>query len=80
VVCANRISDQATRLSDEVLPARVYHYTSTDGLLGILDSGHLWATDLRYLNDTSELHFGRSLTRFSGHDLCCDHAAGTAVV
>jgi hypothetical protein len=58
VVCANRISDQATRLSDEVLPARVYHYTSTDGLLGILDSGHLWATDLRYLNDTSELHFG----------------------
>jgi hypothetical protein len=22
----------------------------------------------------------RSLTRFSGHDLCCDHAAGTAVV
>jgi hypothetical protein len=26
--------------------------------MGILDSGRLRATDLRYLNDTSELHFG----------------------
>ena len=36
----------------------MYHYTSTEGLLGILNSGQLRATDLRYLNDTSELHFG----------------------
>lgn len=55
---ADRLHDQATLLSDRGLPASVYHYTSTDGLLGIVSSGHLRATDLRYLNDTSELHYG----------------------
>jgi len=49
---------QATLLTSAKLPAFVYHYTSTEGLLGILGSGQLRATDLRYLNDTSELHFG----------------------
>src|SRR6201999_2340266 len=34
------------------------HYTSTPGLLGIIDTGHLWATDLAYLNDASEFNFG----------------------
>jgi hypothetical protein len=33
----------------------LYHYTSTDGLHGIVSSGELWATKIRYLNDSSEL-------------------------
>lgn len=32
----------------------LYHYTTTKGLLGILDSGCMWATHIRYLNDWSE--------------------------
>jgi hypothetical protein len=32
----------------------VHHYTTFDGLHGILRSGKLWATDTRYLNDTTE--------------------------
>src|SRR5690606_15447068 len=32
----------------------IYHYTSVDGLLGIFDKNCLWATDVRFLNDTSE--------------------------
>jgi hypothetical protein len=44
-------------LEEAPLPAAVYHYTDAAGLLGILDSGALWATDYRYLNDSSELRY-----------------------
>ncbi len=36
-------------------PRRFYHYTSENGLLGILRSNRVWASDVRYANDTSEL-------------------------
>jgi hypothetical protein len=36
----------------------IYHYTDLRGLLGILDERKLWATDIRYLNDTSEGTYG----------------------
>jgi hypothetical protein len=32
----------------------VYHYTDLHGLLGILNTKELWATDLAYMNDSSE--------------------------
>jgi hypothetical protein len=32
----------------------LYHYTSVDVLMSILDKGELWASHIRYLNDTSE--------------------------
>lgn len=31
-----------------------YHYTDAAGLLGIIEKGRLWATDIRFLNDPSE--------------------------
>ena len=31
--------------------ARLYHYTSVNGLRGIIDSGNIWATHLGFLND-----------------------------
>jgi len=33
----------------------LYHYTSADGLIGILKSGHIFATHIRYLNDSQEM-------------------------
>lgn len=36
-------------------PPVLYHYTDAKGLLGILRSRRLWASDARFLNDTSEL-------------------------
>jgi hypothetical protein len=39
------------------LPTAVYHYTDANGLLGIITSGRLWATDYRYLSDSSELRY-----------------------
>jgi len=35
-------------------PATLFHYTSQAGLLGILGSNEIWATEIRYLNDSSE--------------------------
>ncbi|WP_164871718.1 DUF2971 domain-containing protein [Solirhodobacter olei] len=40
-------------------PNRLYHYTSAAGLIGILSSRSLWLTDLRYMNDMSELQFAQ---------------------
>lgn len=36
------------------IPKYLYHYTSQTGLLGILNTGTLWMTNILYLNDSSE--------------------------
>ena len=41
-------------MSKEV-PDVLYHYTDSGGLKGILSSGKIWATDIHYLNDKSEI-------------------------
>lgn len=44
-------------------PSVLYHYTSTDGLIGIVRNQQLWATDIEYLNDSEELtHVSTELT------------------
>jgi len=50
----------------EVIPEReeprglLYHYTSPEGLLGIIRSGSIRATHVRYLNDKTELKYASS--------------------
>jgi hypothetical protein len=39
----------------------MYHYTTPDGLLGIVESGELWMSDYSYLNDAQELIYGLEL-------------------
>src|ERR1700730_9126099 len=37
------------------LPLRtLYHYTTQTGLLGILESKSIWASEIRFLNDATE--------------------------
>jgi hypothetical protein len=43
-----------------VPPELVYHYTDAAGLLGIISSGTLWATDIEFLNDAQELTYARA--------------------
>lgn len=45
--------------SDKIL----YHYTSLEGLLGITKSQSIWATNILYLNDASELNYAIGLLR-----------------
>jgi len=42
-------------------PAYVYHYTTIEGLLGILDQKKLWATDVSFMNDASEYDYASGL-------------------
>jgi len=42
---------------------RLYHYTCATGLIGIVQSGKLWATDYRHLNDRKEYQIGAMLLR-----------------
>jgi hypothetical protein len=44
-------------------PAILYHYTSSRGLLGIVEGNALWATHIGYLNDASELLYASSMVR-----------------
>ncbi len=42
--------------SDPTQP--LFHYTSISGLQGIVKDKAIWATDIQYLNDSSELRYG----------------------
>lgn len=42
-------------------PELLFHYTSSGGMRGILESSRLWATNYRFLNDASEVAYGMAL-------------------
>jgi hypothetical protein len=54
------VSEQAAEKPESSMYARahpfLYHYTSQDGLKGILGSNSLWATYFADLNDSQEIH------------------------
>jgi len=41
----------------------IYHYTSLAGFYGIVASGAIWASDIRMMNDSSEIKFGLGVIR-----------------
>jgi len=40
----------------------IYHYTTAAGLRGILEQRHIFATHFQYLNDLSEMKYGREFS------------------
>jgi hypothetical protein len=44
-----------------VPPRKLYHYTSVAGVVGIIRSNHLWGTEAKALNDSTELTYGAGL-------------------
>jgi hypothetical protein len=42
-------------------PEILYHYADLGAMLGIADSKALWATDIRYLNDSTEFSYAHTL-------------------
>jgi hypothetical protein len=44
-------------------PAALYHYTTVEGMKGILEENELFATNLRFMNDRTELEYGLSLVK-----------------
>jgi hypothetical protein len=51
---------------EEDYPDLLYHYTDGAGLKGMLETGNIWATNVRFLNDTKEgeLPFEEALEEF----------------
>jgi hypothetical protein len=43
----------------------LYHYTTAEGLKGIIEQEELWATSAYYLNDSAEILYGYRLLRFA---------------
>jgi Resolvase, N terminal domain len=57
--------DPVDELLRREIPGKLWHYTSVQGFHGIVSSRQIFATDVRYLNDSKEFtharRFGRSL-------------------
>lgn len=45
----------------DAVPERLHHYTTVGGLQGIIETGTLWASDVRFMNDSSELQYAIDL-------------------
>ncbi len=63
-----RESQQGNPQRDEMPEDLLYQYTGKQGLLGILESGTIWATHYLFLNDQSELQEAPALL-FDAFDL-----------
>ena len=44
-------------------PERLYHYTSINGVRGILDARSLWASQIHFLNDTQEFKYSLGILK-----------------
>ncbi len=63
-ICNNLMIQNITaKLYSDIPQERLYHYTSFTGLLGIVASRALWASDIRYMNDSAELRHTADLIR-----------------
>jgi hypothetical protein len=52
---ARKRREDASRIeSTSSAPSAMFHYTTASGLIGILESGSLWATHANFLNDSAE--------------------------
>ncbi len=45
------------------VPVFLYHYTNAAGLNGIISSNRMWATNISYLNDSSEILYASELIK-----------------
>ena len=44
-------------------PPRLYHYTTGQGLLGMLQNGRLWATNAHFMNDPKEIGYAADIVQ-----------------
>lgn len=74
----------ASATLDELLkiqpPARLFHYTTPGGLIGILKTKELWATGVDHLNDSSEIDYCIEWVRLLCENASRTHAHGDEVL
>ncbi len=59
--CKGFLDTQWNSLHSYSEDLRLFHYTSLEGLRGIVSNRSLWLTHINYLNDPNELEYGRKL-------------------
>ncbi len=72
--------DPILNLITSPVPGILWHYTDFEGFKGIVNSKHIYATNLKYLNDKEELEHGYSLARQLLLDLLPEEDADPPVV
>ena len=70
---ASRLADLTGQITPEISKivtsytkvgeVSLFHYTDQSGFLGIIKNSELWASDLRHMNDTTEIAYGVGLWR-----------------
>ena len=61
-VIAEKIGDTCAIEMERIIKQKyIYHYTSREGLKGILNSGKLWFSKIDCLNDRDEIFGGLNL-------------------
>jgi len=60
---AFKLAAESQKASDSQRPDELFHYTTTDGMRSIVETKCLWATDIRFFKDPSELKYGVDLFR-----------------
>jgi hypothetical protein len=69
------IKDITENLYSDIPKETLYHYTTFAGLVGIVSSQVLWASDIRYMNDSAELKHSADLIRMEiTHRIAAGHA------
>lgn len=57
--------EEIIKITNRKPPQILYHYTSFDALIKIIESKSLWATNFHYLNDSQEYKLATAITRDS---------------
>lgn len=55
------IIQELVSAKDKLFSEKLYHYTTSKGINGIIQSNNLWATYFQSLNDSTELVYGAGL-------------------
>ncbi len=58
---SKRLAESRQCIQPKDLPALLFHYTNSTGLLGILSSARIWATNYRFLNDSAEILYATAI-------------------
>lgn len=61
------------------IPDRLWHYTSFNGLYGIVETKKIWATDVRFLNDKQEFLHARTIAEKVVEEIEVEHKDGLPV-
>lgn len=66
--------DSLIKTFDDPCPDRIYHYTSAEGLRGIIENSEIWLTNVAFVNDKTECRaLQNEKDLFTNSDFTCEY-------